>query len=85
MAAVQCVKRVLQVFSAASGLSISEHKSSVFLSGVTAESEMAIRRELQMPLGEFPIRYLGIPLHGRSLRCSELQALVTKLMAKITS
>lgn len=36
-----------------------------------------------MPIDAFPIRYLGVPLHGKSLRCSELQGLVRKLTARV--
>lgn len=81
--AVTEVKHVLNAFSKASGLRVSDHKSSVFLSGVSTEEEEAIRGILQMSMGEFPIRYLGIPLHGRTLHCAELQALIQKLTARI--
>lgn len=81
--AAQVVKTVLNEFSATSGLRISEHKSHVFLCGVPEDVGTAITRTLNMADGAFPIRYLGVPLHGRGLRCVELQTLVEKLAAKV--
>lgn len=65
MGVVQVVKEILNEFSATFGLSISEHKSNVFMCGVDEEVGLAITQILNMPSGSFSIRYLGIPLHDR--------------------
>jgi hypothetical protein len=35
------------------------------------------------PLGEFPIKYLGVPLHYDNLRREDIQPLVDKMLKKI--
>lgn len=81
--AVSVVQGILHSFSAVSGLSVSVNKSAVFLCGVEAVKGQRIRQILGMPLGELPIRYLGIPLHARSLRSHEYQGLVEKVRGKM--
>lgn len=64
---------------------MSPQKSEVFLSGVTPETEIQIRGILDMPKGQFPFRYLGVPLHGRGLRSTEFQGLLQKLRDRVQS
>jgi hypothetical protein len=35
------------------------------------------------PVGDFPIKYLGVPLHYSKLRREDLQPLVDKILKKI--
>lgn len=81
--AVQVVKQVIDEFSAISGLTVSQQKCGVFICGVSAEIAHQMRGILNMPAGNFPFRYLGIPLHGRSLRSTEFQGLLQKLKEKV--
>jgi hypothetical protein len=38
---------------------------------------------LDVPVGNFPIKYLGIPLHYQKLRREDLQPLIDKIIKRI--
>lgn len=59
-------------------------KNSVFMGGISEEVQCDILRILQMPKGEFLVRYLGIPLTTRKLQYCECRSLVEKKTTRVT-
>lgn len=65
------------------GMRINFHKSE--LVPVNLEPDLAHRlaHVFSCPLGSFPIKYLGAPLHFDSLRREDIQPLIDKILKKI--
>lgn len=63
---VRILMQTIHNFGQMSGLYINHQKSKVFAAGVSPEVLNEIQNITQFSLGDFPIRYLGVPLvHGR--------------------
>lgn len=61
-----------------------EEKHVVYLAGVTRGVQDAIVSELSMPLGEFPFRFLGVPLSHKKLTISQCWPFVDAITREIT-
>jgi hypothetical protein len=62
MASVNILLQQLQVFGESSGLVINAAKSSIFFAGVSEDMKQAILNLSQFTEGNFPFKYLGVPL-----------------------
>lgn len=60
------VKKLLEEFTLASGLEVSERKSETFFSGAT-KNKQELLNIVPFTQGKFPVRYLGLPLSPRIL------------------
>ena len=65
------LKLLLCAFEELSGLKINFHKSELFCFGKAAELAPEYADIFGCQLGQFPIRYLGIPIHYRCLTIAE--------------
>src|SRR6266540_1202229 len=65
------MKLLFCAFEYISGLKINFHKSEIFCFGNAKESSEAYTELFGCKQGNFPLKYLGIPLHTRKLRNSE--------------
>lgn len=74
-----------QSFSQASGLIANQSKSSIYLGGVTHEIRQEIMNVLGFSYGEFPIRYLGVPLSTKRMSVLQCQPLIDKMLGRINS
>lgn len=83
--AVMSVLRALGDFGLTSGLYMNEGKSNIYLSGVKPEDRAAILEESHLREGDIPFRYLGIPMHHRTLHVAEYRPLVQKLQQRINN
>ncbi|XP_055825503.1 uncharacterized protein LOC129894035 [Solanum dulcamara] len=72
-------------FSLASGLQANMNKSSIYFGGVTDQMKETILHQFQFNYGEFPFKYLGIPLSTKKLSLTQWTPLVNKIVARITS
>lgn len=70
-------------FEQLSGMRINFHKSEVIAMNVEEEEAHEIAHLFSCPLGNFPIKYLGIPLHYENLRREDIQPLVDNLLRRI--
>jgi hypothetical protein len=61
------MKLLLTVFEQLSGLKINFHKSGIFYYGKAKEFEDEYIELFGCKIGEYPFRYLGIPMHHRKL------------------
>ena len=65
------LKLLLCTFEQLSGLKINFHKSEIFCYGAAKEMEDIYTDLFGCNAGEYPFRYLGIPMHHRQLLNSE--------------
>jgi len=65
------LKLLLCAFELLSGLKINFHKSEIFCYGATKQMEDIYTDLFGYNVGEYPFRYLGIPMHHRQLLNSE--------------
>jgi hypothetical protein len=79
------LKCCLVWFECLSGMRINYHKSEIVPINVPSEECNKIARIFSCPLGGFPIKYLGVPLHYEKLRREDVQPLVDKILKKIAS
>jgi hypothetical protein len=62
---------------------INYSKSELIPLGLEPEEIEALANILECTIGEFPIKYLGIPLHYDKLRRADLQPLIDKILKRI--
>lgn len=79
------LKRVMDKFSAMSGLEINHRKSAIFTAGIKAVDRSQLLGIWNFPEGSFPVRYLGVPLSPRKLKNSDYESLITKMTYKVQS
>jgi hypothetical protein len=78
------LKCLLSCFGLMSGMRINYHKSELIL--VNIENRDVVNRWAEIfgcPVGAFPIKYLGIPLHYTKLSREDPQPLVDKIIKRI--
>lgn len=81
--AVTTLKQCLDMFSGESSLQFSVAKSNVYMGGLDVEQEVRLCNILNMEKGELHVRYLGVPLQSRGLKCVEFHVLINKLISYI--
>jgi hypothetical protein len=59
------------------------HKSEVVLLNLELDEAHRLAHVVSCPLGSFPIKYLGVPLHYDNLSRDDIQPLVDKMLKKI--
>lgn len=78
------MRKVLDVYLAASGQSINEGKSSIFFFNTPNSNQRRIAHILRFQIGDLPLTYLGIPISiGRQSRDS-WQAILENFCVKVT-
>ena len=79
------LKMLLCAFEELSGLKINFHKSELFCFGDAAESAPEYVDIFGCQLGQFPIQYLGIPIHYRRLTIAEWKHVEERLDKRLAS
>uniref|UniRef100_A0A452XBT8 Reverse transcriptase zinc-binding domain-containing protein n=1 Tax=Aegilops tauschii subsp. strangulata TaxID=200361 RepID=A0A452XBT8_AEGTS len=79
------LKLLLCAFEELSGLKINFHKSELFYFGDAAESAPEYAEIFGCQLGQFPIRYLGIPIHYRRLTIADWRHVEERLEKRLAS
>jgi hypothetical protein len=77
------LKQILLWYEQISGMRINFHKSEVTPMNLDDELIHAVSHIFSCPIGKFPIKYLGIPLHYDKLAREDIQPLVDKLLKRI--
>jgi hypothetical protein len=75
--------RLLYAFKQLSGLKINFHKSEVLCYGATRELEASYTSLFGCDSGDYPFRYLGIPMHHRQLLNSEWSKVEQRFQQKL--
>ena len=79
------LKCCLGLFEQLSGIRINFHKSELILINLESEEAHIISHLFGCPLGSFPMKYLGVPLHFDKLKREDIQPLVDKFLKKLAS
>lgn len=85
LAKAENIKHLLLAFEKVSGLRIDYHKSELFCFGQTRDEESQYINMFGCKGGEYPFRYLGIPMHFRKLRNSDWKIIEYKFENKFSS
>ncbi|XP_048498145.1 uncharacterized protein LOC125496667 [Beta vulgaris subsp. vulgaris] len=83
MSSVDLMFQAFKEFSAASGLAANLDKSNVYFAGINDDEKDRLQQILHIPVGNFPFKYLGVPLQVRKLFYSECKPLIAKVVARI--
>jgi hypothetical protein len=78
------LKLLLCAFEQLSGLKINFHKSEVFCYGAAREMEASYTSLFGCNSGDYPFRYLGIPMHHRQLLNSEWSKVEERFQQKLS-
>ena len=62
------LKYILCLFEQMSGLKINFHKSEIVLFGAVADKKQEYSRIFTCPVGELPMRYLGLPIDKKRIK-----------------
>ena len=79
------LKLILSAFEQLSGLKINFHKSELFCFGDAQEAAVQYAELFGCAQGQFPIRYLGIPIHYRRLTKAEWKHVEERLQARLSN
>jgi hypothetical protein len=79
------LKLILSAFEHLSGLKINFHKSELFYFGEAQEHAQLYAELFECNQGQFPIRYLGIPIHFRRLTNAEWKIVEERLQLHLSS
>jgi hypothetical protein len=79
------LKLILAAFEQLSGLKINFHKSELFCFGEAHDAASSYAELFGCGQGQFPIRYLGIPIHYRILTIAEWKAVEERLQKRLSS
>jgi hypothetical protein len=78
------LKLLLYAFEQLSGLKINFHKSEIFCYGAGREMEPNYTSLFGCNAGEYPFRYLGIPMHHRYLLNSEWRKVEERFLQELS-
>ncbi|XP_021739498.1 uncharacterized protein LOC110705886 [Chenopodium quinoa] len=81
---ISLLVRALKAFEGCSSLQANADKSAIYFGSVQPEVQQGIVTESGFIIGETPFKYLGIPLNAKYLRVSDFDAIVDKMLARIT-
>jgi hypothetical protein len=81
--ALENLKCILMWYEQISGMRINFHKSEVIPINVEEDKVHGLAHILSCPIENFPIKYLGVPLHFDNLSREDIQPLVDKILKKI--
>jgi hypothetical protein len=82
---VQTLFQQLQIFCHTSGLVINAAKSSIYFWGVGDDMKQVILHDTSFSKGNFPFKYLGVPLSPRRLLVYQFSPLLHKLEVAVQS
>jgi hypothetical protein len=79
------MKLLLCAFEKLSGLKINFHKSELFCYGQAREMEDQYTKLFRCGLGEYPFRYLRIPMHYKKISNADWKIIEDKFEKKLSS
>jgi hypothetical protein len=77
------MKLILCIFEQLSGLKINFHKNELFCFGKAKEEEQQYKHIFGCGAGLLPFRYLGVPIHYKTLRNSYWCPVETRFVGKL--
>ncbi|XP_062075598.1 uncharacterized protein LOC133779683 [Humulus lupulus] len=83
--AVFTLKVALGDFSSATGLTINSAKSQIFFGGVSSIVRTFISQEMNLMVGSFPLKYLGVPMRPTKWRHEDCDIILQKIILRLNS
>jgi mannosylglycoprotein endo-beta-mannosidase len=80
---VENLKCVLMWYEQVPGMRINFHKSELVPLNLEATKAQRLAHICSCPVGKFPLKYLGVPLHYENLTREDVQPLVDKIMKRV--
>ncbi|KAK9681908.1 hypothetical protein RND81_10G036000 [Saponaria officinalis] len=80
---VTTVSDQLQKFALVSGLSANPEKSCLYFGGVGSDVQADILAATRFAVGDFPFRYLGVPLNDGRLNKTHFETLINKVQSAL--
>ncbi|XP_062104365.1 uncharacterized protein LOC133815556 [Humulus lupulus] len=80
---VRLIQQAFSVFTNTSGLSINDSKSRIYIGGLDAGEKDSLLQDCCLQEGQFPLRYLGIPLRPTKWRACDYVILIDKMRARL--
>lgn len=77
------LKLILYCFEWLSGLKINYHKSEVFIFGESQGEKERLANMLNCVLGDFPMRYLGVPISCKHLNMGAFGSIKQKMISRL--
>ncbi|XP_048497943.1 uncharacterized protein LOC125496507 [Beta vulgaris subsp. vulgaris] len=77
------IKRVLKTFSVTSGLCASAEKTTAYFGNVKEEIHRRILQVTGIQKGQFPFRYLGVPITSKRISKEDCEVLVDKVLKRM--
>ncbi|XP_074305794.1 uncharacterized protein LOC141641015 [Silene latifolia] len=77
------ILRAFATFSKASGLEINREKSDIYFNGMSSADVQYVLRISGFKEGQFPFRYLGIPISYKRMAVGDCSRLVEKIVLRI--
>lgn len=77
------LKWILVCFEQMSGMKINYEKSDLLTIGMSEDDSNTIAKVFCCKKSEFPLKYLGVPLHHSKLRKTDLQPVIDKIIKRI--
>ena len=78
------MKLILSTFEQLSGLKINFHKSEIFCFGKAKDHEVFYSQLFGCEIGEYPFRYLGLPMNTRKLNNKDWQTIENRIEKRIS-
>lgn len=85
MSSIVKIMAAFQNLSQASGLAASVDKSCLYVAGVSQIEAVQLADAIQLPVGDLPFKYLGIPLTSRKLSFAQCKRLIEKIIERAQS
>ncbi|XP_062093665.1 uncharacterized protein LOC133799682 [Humulus lupulus] len=80
---VQIITECFKSFSSVSGLTANVEKSRVYFGGMNAAETKEILKDIRFSEGEFPLKYLGVPLRPTKWKAGDCAAIIKKIQLKL--
>jgi hypothetical protein len=85
VSSIKVIKDALVEFEELSGLKANPAKNSFYCSGISERIKHILLNDLQMKEGNFPVRYLGVPLISSRLSSADCGVLLDRITGRIDS
>jgi hypothetical protein len=83
MKSIRNLKLIIYCFEWLSGLKINFHKSEVYVFGYQQQDKEIMANMLNCVLGEFPMKYLGIPVSDHHLGMGAFSPILQKMIKRL--
>ncbi|XP_062089422.1 uncharacterized protein LOC133795953 [Humulus lupulus] len=80
---VQVIQACFKSFSVVSGLTANLEKSKIYFGGLSVNETSGILKDIQIAEGDFPLKYLGVPLRPTKWQAGDCDGILKKIRLKL--